>query len=165
MDWRNPVTYGVIITAAIAFGSVLWRVFWWVAKIDPLPDGLAKTNGQIEQLAREIRGDIKSILRLLPGSTVAGASPLQLTDTGRSVAERLDAHEWARKLAPKLLDEVAGLEPFQIDQFSERYAERRLSDEMTTRVAKYVYESGRVRARVLSVLHIVLRDELLRLTN
>ena len=55
--------------------------------------------------------------------------------------------------------------PFQIDQFCERYAERRLSDDMTTRVAQHVYESGNVRAHVISVLHVVLRDELLRLTD
>ena len=98
MDWTSPLTYGVLLAVATTVGAVTWKIFWWVAKIDPLPEGL-------RELAAEIRADIKQILlRLTP--VVDRASPVRLNDLGQRIARSLRAYDWAKKIAPSLLPEV-----------------------------------------------------------
>ena len=160
MDWSNPVTYGVILTAAIAFGGVLWRIFWWVAKIDPLPT-------MFHDLATEIRSDIKKILLRLPPTPapVASDSPLSLTEFGHRMARLMDASTWAAGIAPPLFESerLSGREEFEIDAFSRRYVRENMPED--PRVSKCMYELGVDRDNALRVLHVVLRDELIRLSR
>ena len=142
--------------------GLVWLLLW-IGKMQEHRSNVSKFMDEIRGELRDIRSNIGDIFRGMRDAPVAGSSPLHLTAIGKKMADELNANEWARTLAPKLTDEVAGKEPFQIDNFCERYVERRLSDDMEIRVAKYGYESGKVRAHILSVLHVVLREELLRL--
>ena len=70
MDWTNPLTYGVLLAAATTVGAVAWRIFWRVAKIDPLPEGLRKLASKIRADTSEIRAHIKRIFLLPTVATV-----------------------------------------------------------------------------------------------
>ena len=164
-EWMgsNP---GSVVLAALAVGGALVAIGQWIGAVNADRGKFSEFMREVRDDLRTIRAQITDLFRLVDSPhPVSGASPLHLTDMGKDMAARLDAYEWARKLAPRLRDEVAGKKPFQIDEFCQRYAYRRLSDEMETRVAQFVYESGNVRTHVLSVLHVVLRDELLKLTG
>ena len=163
MDWSNPVTYGVILAVGTTVGAVLWRVFWWVAKIDPLPAGLAKATDQFLEFATEIRGDIKEIfLRLPPPRLIESGSPARLTEHGIKLANFLQAEDWAAGVAATIVHEVGDKKPFQIEEFSREYVATKLEPEIEERVAACAYEFGTERDGVKSVLWVVLRDELLR---
>ena len=79
MDWTNPVTSLAILAATTTVGTILWKVFWWVAKIDPLPKGF-----------EEIRKDIREIFRRLPPPRAIGnGSPARLTEHGQAATGTL----------------------------------------------------------------------------
>ena len=154
MDWTSPLTYGVILAVVTTVGTILWKIFWWVAKIDPLPAGFS-------ELAKEIRGDIKQILSRLPPAPVASASPATLTDYGKKIAERFGASTWASQIAPTIIGRVANKEAFEIDEFCRDYVEKELDNTHVTLVAQVAYEFGIEHQKVRNVLRVVLRDELL----
>ena len=155
MDWTNPVLYVLGFTIVMALGTGLWKIFWWVAKVDA-------GERDFRAFTKEVRDDIKRILlRLDP--TLEGNSPKRLNELGLTIANRLNADEWAAGLAPKLLPDIKGLRPFEIDNFCYEYVNNKLGDEWTERLAAAAYEHGVDRGAVRSVLWIVLRDELIRL--
>lgn len=53
--------------------------------------------------------------------------------------------------------------PFGIDETCVGYVRRELKDDMTRRVAELSYDHGIEKQSVRNLLHVVLRDELLRL--
>ena len=155
MDWTNPLLYLLGFTVVMALATGLWKVFWWVAKVDA-------GERDFRTFTKEIREDIKRILfRLNPA--LESTSPLRLNDLGRRIANGLEAGQWAAGLAPKLVPDVAGLRPFEIDNFCSEYVNNSLGDDWSERLATAAYEHGVDRDTVRSVLWIVLRDELIRL--
>ena len=112
----------------------------------------------------EIRGDIKKIFAKIGPPLVASESPLRLTELGQEVAECLGAHAWAARVAPELLPQVEGLEPYRIDDFANTHVtnDRSSWDE---KIAECAFKFGLKRDDVPPVLRIALRDELLRLTG
>ena len=179
MDWTNPLTYAVILTVVTVVGSACWRIFSWVAKIDPLPEALADSTDQFEktladstdrfektvaEFAREIREDIKKILHRLV-TTVEGGGPLRLSELGHRISSELKVRDWAANIAPTLLPNVKGLEDFQIDEFSRHYVREQLGPEWTDRIAACAYEHGIGQEAVRAVLQVVLRSELIRLNS
>ena len=155
MDWTNPLLYLLGFTVVMALATGLWKVFWWVAKVDA-------GERDFRTFTKEIREDIKRILfRLNPA--LESTSPLRLNDLGRRIANGLEAGQWAAGLAPKLVPDVAGLRPFEIDNFCSEYVNNNLGDDWSERLAAAAYEHGVDRDTVRSVLWIVLRDELIRL--
>ena len=88
---------------------------------------------------------------------------MQLTEFGQKIAAWLDAKDWAAQLAPDLVDEATGKQPFQIDEINDRYVQTQLSESLKERVAACAYEFGIDRDSVLSVLRVALRNELIRI--
>ena len=76
------------------------------------------------------------------------------------MAQSMDADAWAAALVPSLLSDVSGMEPFEVDQFSRAYVREHM--ETDARVSKCMNELGVDRDNALRVLHVVLRDEMLR---
>ncbi|MYK90071.1 MAG: hypothetical protein F4018_17955 [Acidobacteria bacterium] len=160
MDWTNPLTYGVLLAVATTVGAVAWRIFWWVAKIDPLPEGLRTIASEIRDDTTEIRADIKRIfLQLTP--VAERRSPIRLNDFGRKIAESMHARESAKTSASTLLPEVIGMQDFEIDAFAADVVSTRLGDEWPTRIAASAYENGIDQESVRTVLRVELRDELI----
>ena len=121
--------------------------------------GLQEVRGGLQ----EVRGDVRELFRRLPAAPTGGASPRRLTDLGERMADFLAAQAWAKDLAPHLQEQVAGKRPFEIDAVSDDYVRTKIEDPaMQERIAECAYEFGLERDGVLSVLRVVLRDELLR---
>ena len=111
----------------------------------------------------EIREDIKKIFHRLPPSPVPSGSPMRLTDFGENIAREFGAFEWARKLAPILVDKVQGKEPFEVYDFSKKYVSSHWKEKWWRKVMECAYEAGTEPGNVLTVMSVVLRDELLKL--
>ncbi len=176
-EWlNNPV----IVLVALAILGLLGKAIYWVAGVDKdrraLKDDAEKDRTEFKEksekdrseilgLIKEIREDIKNIFLRLPPAPVAGSSPLRLTDFGNQISSSIKAEEWANELAPTLLDDVQGKQPFEVDEFCQDYVQQKLSDLWQGKVAGCAYEFGIDKDGVLAVLRVVLRDELLRLMN
>ena len=81
------------------------------------------------------------------------------------MAAFMKAQDWAGGIAPGLLREVVNKQPFEIDKFAREHGAENLDAAMERRVEACAYELGRNSTGVRNVLHVVLRDELLRLRD
>lgn len=86
-----------------------------------------------------------------------------LTSFGRSIAKRLGARKWAISVAEKFKDETAGYAPLQINEFSKKQVTENLDNDMSIHSEEVMHELGIPARHALDVLHVMLRDELLRL--
>ena len=77
----------------------------------------------------------------------------------------MEASTWAAGIAPSLFERerLSDREEFEIDAFSRRYVRENMSED--ARVSRCMYELGVGRDDALRVLHVVLRDELIRLSR
>lgn len=155
MDWTNPLVYILGFTVLMAAGTALWKVFWWVAKVDA-------GERDFRTFTTEVRKDIKLIL-LRVNPVIVGQSPMRLNQLGQTIATRLQAQEWATELAPKLLAEIEGLRPSEIARFCHEYVNKKLGDEWAERLDTAAYEHGVDQDAVQTVLWIVLQEELIGL--
>jgi len=145
----------VIIGLAIA-GLVIRLAVWYGA--------VNADRKNFKEFMEEMRKDVKAILSRLPPSPVASDSPLRLTDFGEEISKSIGAQHWAEDIAPSLLNEVGGKEPFEIDRFCIDYVER-LGPEWDRKIAESSYEFGIRESGIKSVLHVVLRDEILKVVS
>ena len=149
-QWLLP---GVVLALAV----LIWRAARWTGKVDA-------DLGTLKDFMEEIRGDIKKIFAKIGPPLVAGDSPLRLTELGEKVAECLDARAWAARVAPDLLPEIEGFQPYQIDDFADTHVTDHNS-EWEQKIAECAFKFGLKREDVPAVLRIALRDELLRHTG
>lgn len=163
-DWLNTPA---IVLAVLAVAGALVAIGRWMGKVDSDRSGFRRFTREIREVVMpEIRRDIKRIFERLPAPITEEKSPLQLTDKGEQIADFLKAREWAAEVAPPLAGRISGKEPFEVDQFAERYvAETVSSGGWRRRLAACAYEFGRQRSEIPLVLRIALREELLRLTE
>ena len=153
------------ILVTIAVGGALVKGLFWLRDVHTAKESWARFTAEtFPAFAKEIRGRIDQIIeRIPPPKTLASASPLRLSPLGEKVAESLNAGDWASRVAPGLTAAVAGMEPFEIDRFSENYVETELGEQFEKRVAACAYDFGITRSAVLGALRVVLRDELIRI--
>lgn len=124
-----------------------------------------KSVKTLEGFMKEVRDDIKEILRKFPSLTVTRSSPLQLTDLGREISEKLKASDWANQTAPHLVASVVGKHPYEIQEFCLEYVaskESTISQEMNEKIKTCAFENGIGKDEVLKVLAVILRDVLLK---
>ncbi len=163
-EWLSTPLIGIL---SLAILGVVYKVIRWMVSVDKdrefSKDEAKKDRATLREFMKEIRDDIKRIFERLPPAPVAGSSPFQLTDFGEQIAKKLNAHEWAAKLAPELIDDIQGKQPFEIDEFCGIYIQKELGKNMEKEVSKGAYKFGIEKEGVLSVLRVVLRDELLKL--
>ena len=166
-DWLSTPLLSLFCILLLAILRVGYKVIRWKVSVDKdrefSKDEAKKDRATLQGFMQEIRKDIKRIFERLPPAPVAGSSPFQLTDFGEQIAKKLHVHEWAAKLAPTLIGEVQGKEPFEIEEFCDSYINKNLDKNMSIEVAKGAYEFGIGKKGVRSVLRVVLRDELLKL--
>ena len=137
-EWlANPVAWvailsmlSVVVGGAFAFGT-------WKGKVD-------SDRASFEEFMKEVRDDIKEILGRLPSPTVTDASPLQLTDCGKSISERLGAVALAQGLAPRLQAQIEGKTPYEIQEKCFDYVRHEYEppDEVETRIKTCAYDHG-----------------------
>ena len=155
--WVTPATLVVI---AVLGG--LAKLIHWMGKVEEHRKGADEHRKTVSDFMAEIRGDIKQILgRLSP--SMEGASPLRLTPFGEKMSEWLKAKAWAASPAPSLRTRVEGMQPAKIDLFCREYVRGiELGDDWEQRVIDCAYEFGTDSSAVHDVLHIELRDALLK---
>ena len=116
------------IIGTIVVIGIMWKILQWIRKVDlSKQEWTSFTETTFPALMKEIRGDIRQILlRLPPPTPVASGGSRQLTEFGQKIGGWLHANQWAAQLAPHLMDEASGKQPFQIDEFSDDYVQTQL---------------------------------------
>lgn len=160
----NPVLTSVIVTVLIGLGTGIWKAARWVQKTEDTTSGTAAVLRELQQKLLDEFKELRAVILARHALTVETNSPLQLNELGRRVVEILGAEEWAKQTALHLKNEVEGLQPFQVDEFSDNYVQTRLEDPwVEERIPACAYQLGIDRPSVLLALRVVLRNELLRL--
>ena len=144
------------IIAALAVLAAIWKCACWFAKID-------RGHTDFRELVKEIRNDIKEIFKRLPSPEVKSASPVTLTEFGEKIAASFGASAWAKQIAPTIVGSITGKAAFEIDEFCQAYVKDELNDAKKSEVSRVAYEFGIEHQKVLNVLRVVLRDELIQI--
>lgn len=148
--WLNtPVIMLVIISVA----GALLAIGQWIGHVN-------SDRNSFSDFMKEIRDDIKQILRRLPNSPVNSQSPLQLNDLGEQIAEDLEARDWAISLADGLIDRIGAMEDYEIDAYCRKYVQD-LGDDWRKKVMSSAYRFGLPKDDVEIVLAVVLRNVVL----
>ena len=128
----------------------------WKGKVD-------SDRASFKEFMKEVRNDIKEMLRRLPSHTLAGGSPLQLTNLGRSISERLGAAALAQDMAPLLQAQIKEKKPYEIQEKCFDYVRHEYEppDEVESLIKTCAYDHGIDLGQVLDVLAVELRDKLL----
>ena len=176
-EWaENPA---LLTIAVIAAAGAIWGMGQWVgtvnsdrksfkAFIKKMPNNIKALRKEVRDDVKELRKDIKNILLRLPQlPSVAGQSPVQLTDFGKLIRDTVSATEWARKEAPILVESVRDKEEFEIyeaciNHVSEKFAN---DSEFSKAVKAGAYQVGTESSNVLPVYQVELRDRILELIS
>ena len=158
MEWYHWIgALGAVAIILVSVGTASFKFVRWTGGVD-------KDLESLKRSMKEVRGDIKDILSRLRPPPVSSDSPLRLTKFGTEIAEDIEAQSWAERLAPSLVHELVGKEPFEIDRFCIDYVEN-LGPEWDRKIAKSSYEFGIEESGIKSVLQVVLREEILRIVG
>ena len=169
LDWIRTL----VIAAVPAVGVVIWMARWfgkhgeWVKGMDEFKLDTKKALAEIRDDINEMRHDIKKLLSAQPRNVLAGTSPLQLTDLGEDVSKRVGAVAWAMQAAPRLADQMRGMNAYEIQEFCMDYMRNgyQRTPEQDQSFKECAYENGIKLEQVLDVCAVVLRDRLLRLSD
>ena len=94
--------------------------------------------------------------------------PLNLTELGKTLSAEVDAGGIAEKLAPGMVDKVAGMSNYDLQEWcNDCFLDdaRPLTDEQIRKFKNCAYNHGVELSAVYLVCATELRDELLRLTG
>lgn len=162
MNWENPATYIAIVTIA----GLVFAVGRWVGSVNTFRETVEKTLTAIKEDIKEIKGDIKRILERLPPTTVAGESPLKLTELGKSISKKLEADAWSRRTASALTDRVQEKTPYEIQEFCFQFVKKGAfnpSDELLRRMQDCAGNHAVSLEQVQDVFAVELRDAFMEL--
>ena len=112
----------------------------------------------------EVRADIKEILRRLSDRQVSEtASPLRLTEFGKTISKALEVERWARTTAAELRPSAEGKAEFEIFDLCVDYVAQLIEtdQEMFREMRSGAYQHGIGMEQVQRVYEIELRDALL----
>lgn len=154
-NWIVP-----IVLVAIAAVTAIGKLIYWMGEVN------ADRKG-VNDFMKEIRSDIRKILRRLPAPTIKSGSPIQLTELGRSISDDLHARDWVERTAPSLTERVRGKQPFEIQAFCFDYVKDEFEPSATLllRLQESAYDNSIDLDGVLDVLAVELRDRLLELAG
>lgn len=167
MEWikANPTLIPVSVMALVAIGGVLIAIGKWLGRRESFESIISGFKESLENSMKEIRGDIKNILRSLPpteGAAVKGASPLRLTELGESISETIQAPAWAQNEVGKVLSRTREMGPYGVQQFCFDYVDEvNYSPDLMQRMQDCAYNKGTTLIEVKKVLAIELRDRIL----
>ena len=165
MEWYHWIgALGAVAIILVAVGTASFKFARWTGSVDKDLESLKRSMKEVRGDIVDIRGDIKDILSRLKPPPVSSDSPLRLTKFGTEIAEDIEAQSWAERLAPSLMHELGGKEPFEIDRFCIDYVEN-LGPEWDRKIAKSSYEFGIEESGIKSVLQVVLREEILKIVG
>ena len=155
-EWfANPLFWVAFVSLLSVAAGAIFAFGQWKGKVD-------SDRASFKEFMTEVRNDIKELLRR-SSHTLAGSSPLRLTDLGKSISERLDAPALAQDLAPLLQERIEGKTPYEIQEMCFDYIRHQYNppDEVDTLIKTCAYDNGIDRGQVVDVLAVELRDKLL----
>ena len=154
--FQNPLTYVVII----AICTAIFKSGTWVG-------GVNEDRKSFKKFMEEVKEKLDKILERLPAVPFVGSSPLRLTDLGQKMSAQVGGKEWVARIVPDLINDVAGMPPYEIQEFCINYMTQtfRPTPAQLAKLQECAYESGLEVSNVLKVLAVELRDKLLELTE
>ena len=152
MSIENPL----LIVATITVVGLIFSLGAWVGAI-------SNDRRSFKMFMAEVRTDIKKILARMPAVKVLDSeSRIGLSETGKEIAEKLDAEEWAARHSEIVRELVKGKEPYEIQEECLEYARKyKPEGEMKKAMMTEAFENGVTQEDVSKVLGIALRDSLL----
>ena len=110
---------------------------------------------------KEIRDDIRCILKSLAPQVATRGGPIRLDTFGESIASSIEASELAKELSAEQVKSLRGKMDYEVDAFCRKFVSDSLPKSWKRKVDQCAYERGIDVDAVLTVLHIVLRDTLI----
>ena len=156
-EWfANPLFWIAFLSLLSVAAGAIFAFGQWKEKVD-------SDRASFKEFMKEVRKNIKEILRRLPSHTLAGGSPLRLTDVGKSISERLGAPALAQDLAPLLQERIERRTPYETKEMCFDYIrhEYKPLDEVESLIKTCAYDNVIDRGQVVDVLAVELRDRLL----
>ena len=139
-----------------------------VIRPDRICTRLDQVDKRLEGLEKAIRKapiELRSLFAEDDPIVISGRGPLKLTELGQQVADEIDASEWADSAVPVVLEQVAHMLEYDVQEFCFDSARGGLSAELLCTIKKSAYENGLDEWHVRSVMGLVLRDRLLALRD
>lgn len=154
-----PIIAGIGVLAAIWFPvrKRMREKDEWIGEVNA-----HKSN--VTKFMEEIRRLVDQILQRLPPEPTASERPVKLTDFGRAISNDLDAKEWVKRIAPQFMSKIPkGAEKYEVFERCVRFVKNKFEfdERQEVELRKVAYQHGIEYERVLDVLVIELRDELL----
>ena len=123
-------------------------------------------EGSVSEAIKEMREDVKKIFSRLPAEPFFGTnSPLSLTDLGKVISKELNATVWAQENIQAIIKKgLTDDSPYGIQDFCFDYVKieaGNLSEGMLGKVKQSAFDYGSGVDKLVVVLAICLRDELL----
>ena len=159
MEWLVLASAATILLVAIIRG--LMKYSEWKGGVNSDRKSFSEFIKETKGILEEIRNDIKQIFHKLDPPVAESKSPMQLTEYGEELSQKLNAQDWAERTAPTVLAKVSGKQPFEIHNFCKDFVQE-FSVKTHPDVFERSYESGITDENMKIVLAIVLRDELLK---
>ena len=153
-----------VLSSPLPWIVALVGVGIWVGKVNERTSAVSNVMIEIRNELRTIVQKVEQVL-LRVDCGVARGSPLQLTEVGKSMSETLGSTAWAEAKALDLFEQVRGMGPYDVQEFSKKFVtdEFKPDAEMESAIKACAYEHGLQRNDVLQVLAVELRDQLLAL--
>ena len=156
METWQIVLIGVTVTVGIVAGLI--KIGTWKGNVD-------SDRESFKEFMKEIRGDIKKILERLPPQTIAGSSPLSLTELGKTISEHIDARRIANELAGDLSESLQDKSHYDIQERCAEFinSEFKPSPIQDKIIRECAYEHGVKIEQVKNVIAIELRDAVIEI--
>ena len=132
-----------VLSSPLSLIVALVGVGIWVGKVNERTSAVSNVMIEIRNELRTILQKVEQVL-LRVDVGVARGSPLQLTDVGRSMSETLGSTAWAEAKALDLFEQVRGMGPYDVQEFSKKFVTDEFEPDaaMESAIKACAYEHG-----------------------
>ena len=162
----------MVLLTPVIVGFIAWKLAQWKTKVDLGVLQIPTLDEKIDALAKKIE-EILGYLRGKTGDNVLqSSSPLTLNTKGEKIAEETHLAGLAKFYAKQFELPITNENAYQIQERCFHYARTALLPHLQehhpdwfTFLTGYAYQKGMQAETILSVFGLLLRDEVLALTN
>lgn len=154
---RNWFSTPVIVTAVVVVASAFIGVGVWIGRVN-------SDRASFKEFMQEIRSDIKRIFERLPPATIAGQSPIRLTELGKKIADEIGAEELVSPHVVGIGSKAKDKIEYEIQEMCFKFIDEMyptLTPLPKAKIQTAAYDNGIDVGQVLDVLRVVLRDAVL----
>ena len=154
VPWFAIGAYTVLILTGVGgLAFLIFKIGKWVSGVDSMKDDLST-----------VKDTVQMILERLPpmGETIEPGSPLQLTELGMEISRKLDARAMVIGYAARIVKDAKSKSAFDIQEMSNAFIAKEFENAASEEIKQIAYENGIGIDKVLAVLSVESRDELLK---